>query len=221
MPPRELTRTEWADAVKRALERAKELTRSKERSKELVQAAIAVAIDPERPWDRARHPTFGDYLCDLAWSLYGNEIQSYRVTRASEELDAAAEEDAPPPSSARPLALLVSKREATKAARLYAELRRRVADDRLILLLIDHDADADLRAREGDEVDDDDDGYRPAGEMPEDAPPLARPARPNAESPSTRRALAQGYSPRDIKNARLRLKRIAIAVAKEDEEAHS
>jgi hypothetical protein len=219
--PKDLTPQEWAEAVKRALKRAKELTRSKERSMELVQAAIAVAIDPERPWDTAKHRTFADHLCDVVWSLHGNEVQSYRVTRASHELDEAAEEGGPPPSSSRPLALLATKREATKAGRLYAELRRRVVDDPLIVLLIDHDADADLRAQEGDEVDEDDDGYRPEGEMPEDAPALVRAARPNAESPSTRRALARGYSLRDIKNARLRLKRIATAVAKEDDEAHS
>jgi hypothetical protein len=213
----ELTAAEWRDARKRALTRAFQLTRSKPKAADLVDTAIAAALEPTRePWDPARHTTFVAYLCDLVWSLHGTEIASYRVKLASERLEDAENECQP--DSTRPEALLIDSRDARRAERCHAELRRRVAGDPLIVLLLDAAADGD-----GGEPDDPEGSpaasTREGREMAADEPQAEHVARPNAEPASTRRALAKGYSLKDIKNARERLKRHALAVAQDDEEA--
>src|SRR5271155_3464532 len=102
--PPELTAAEWKAIRRRVLTRALSITKSMPKASELTQAAILKALEPgTTPWNPSRHKTFADYVCDLAWSLHGNETQSYRVTRASEGL---TEEDEPAaPSSSAPAQL--------------------------------------------------------------------------------------------------------------------
>jgi hypothetical protein len=52
----------------------------------------------------------------------------------------------------------------------------------------------------------------------DDAPRARAPIERQAEPLSTRRALAKGYSLKDIKNARERLKRHALAVAEAEKQ---
>ena len=188
-----LTAAEWLAARKRAMNRAVQLTKSVHKATELVDAAVADALDPDaHPWDPASGVDLGFHLCSLVWSRHGTELASYRVTHASERLTEAKDEAVPP--SANPEHLVLNARDAARAERLDAALQRRVEGDTPILLLLERDADAEDDEEAGQD-------------------------RPNAEPASTRRALAKGYTLKDIKNARERLKRHAVAVAKEDGEA--
>ena len=183
-----LTPAQWLDIRSREVARALQLTRSVEKANELAQAAITDALDPdEHPWDPIVHPNPADFICDLVWSRYGNEITSYRATLASESLSAA--DDEPIPSSQDPLHHAMKAEDQARAERRYAALRKRVAGDALIELLLEDDDD----------------------EEDEDA------SSPNAEAATTRRALAKGYTEKEIKNARLRLRRYGDVVAQEDE----
>jgi hypothetical protein len=186
-----LTPAQWQAAMRRALTRAVKLTRSVDRGKELADAAIAEALDPDaRPWDPNAYPDLGDYLCSLVWSLHGNELTSYRVTHASERLSEAEDESVP--SSRNPDRLVMEARDEAKAARRNAALLRRVQGDALVLLLLE----------DSDDDESDEDGERPAERI--------------AEPPSTRRALEKGYTLKEIKNARERLKRHAQAVIEDE-----
>ncbi len=186
-----LTPAQWQAARRCALTRAIKLTRSVDRGTELADAAVAEALDPDaKPWDPKVYPDLGEYLCSLVWSLHGNELTSYRVTHASERLSEAENEAVP--SSRNPDRLVMDARDEAKAARRNAALLRRVEGDALVMLLL--------------EESDDDEAYEDGEEA----------ARPNAEPPSTRRALEKGYTLKDIKNARERLKRHAQAVVEDE-----
>jgi hypothetical protein len=216
-PPPPLTPTEWRAVVRRVYLRALELKKDKAKAHEVTQAAIAKSLEPTTAaWNPAKHETFEDYLCDLAWSLHGNESTSYRVVNASFDLADAPDHAAP--SSSNPAALVLKARETARAERMYAALQKRIEGDALILLLLEHDAD---------EVAPEPSSDSPGDEMPaeEKEPEPARvpevageERRPNAEAASTRRALAKGYSAKEIEAARKRLKRHAQAVAREERE---
>ncbi len=187
-----LTPAQWQVIRKRALKRALQLTRSVDRARELADAAIVDALDPDaHPWDPNVQPDLGAFVCDLVWSRYGHEITSYHVTHASERLSEA--EDEAVPSSRNPDRLVMNARDEAKAARCNAALLRRVEGDELVMLLLEDSDD--------DEPDEDSN----------------EPPRPNAEPLSTRRALEKGYTLKEIKNARERLKRLAQGVVEEDE----
>ena len=129
-------------------------------------------------------------MCDFVWSRYGHEITSYHVTHASERLSEAENESVP--SSRNPDRLVMDARDEAKAARCNAALLRRVDGDALVMLLLE----------ENDDDEPEEDGEQPP--------------RPNAEPPSTLRALKKGYTLQEIKNARERLKRHAQAVVEEE-----
>jgi len=220
MPIPNLTLLEWQDAHKQALARALQLTKSKPKALEIRDAAVAAALAPDAtPWDPARE-TFAQYLCDLVWSRYGNESKSYRVTRASDRI--TDETDRAPPSSRDADRLMVRRQVEDRTERLRAELRRRIEGDALVQLLVerhDEDYDDEEPADDGGGSDDvaGDEGEEEEGENDESAaPPRARER--VAEPPTTRRALAKGYTLKEIKNARERLKRHALAVAQADPE---
>jgi hypothetical protein len=184
-----LTPAQWRAVRKRALARALQLTRSVHKARELVDAAIVDALDPEANlWDPRKHPDLATYICDLVWSRHGNQSTSYEVTQASHPLSEAESE--PVPSSRNPERLYMKASDEAKAARCHAALLRRIEGDALVMLLLEDD---------DDEEDDE------------------QPPRPNAEPPSTRRALEKGYSLKEIKNARERLKRHVQVVVAEDE----
>jgi hypothetical protein len=213
MPPPTLTNDEWRAARRRVLTRALELTKSKPKALDLTDAAIAKALEPDTtPWDPQHHKTFADYLCDIVWSLHGNETKSYRVMHASARLDEAA--DASAPASERPDALLLSAHDQARADRFEAALVRRIDGEALLLILLEHEPDGEAAESSGDAP-----GQEVSGEEGPSAAQLVSEAyrRPNAEAASTRRALAKGYTDKEIKNARERLKRHAIAVMREDE----
>jgi hypothetical protein len=212
MPPPKLTSAQWLEARQRALVRGLELTKSGPKARELRDAAIIKALEPETtPWDPAGKKTFADYLCDLVWSLHGNESKSYRIQKASHRLDDAA--DASAPSSERPDQLALSSPEKARAERLNAALQRRIEGDALILLLLERDGDDAALATSSDSP-----GNEMSADDPPDEPAPKKDPKMNAEAASTRRALAKGYTEKDIKNARERLKRHAIVVAREDAE---
>ncbi len=186
--PRDSTAEQWIEARERALKRAFELTKRKERAKELVHQAIMAAIDPDQHlWDPERQPDLGAYLCSLVWSIHGNELQSFRVTNASDRLDLAPDRAAP--SSGNPERLLAAARTNAEAAQFEAAVARISKGDALVTLLLEssHDALYD------DETTKD----------------LAH------EPASTRRALAKGYSLTDVRNARKRLQRYALSAVRE------
>ncbi len=219
MPIPELTSAEWIAVRRRMLLRALKLTKSKPKAQELTDAAMAKAFEPTTaPWNPERHKTLADYLCDIVWSLHGHEIASYRVMHASSRLSEAL--DAEAPSSSTPDQLALTARDTARSNRQHAELYRRLEGDDLVLLLLE---------RDGDDAALEPSGYAPGEEMPGEEPvekeaPAPEPApapvekRPNAEAASTRRALAKGYTEKEIKNARERLKRHALAVAREHRE---
>ena len=218
-PPPPLTPAEWRAVVGRVYLRALELKKNKAKAQELTQAAIAKSFEPTTAaWDPAKHETLEAYLCDLAWSIHGNETTSYRVVKASFDLADAPDHAAP--SSSTPAALVLEARETARAQRMYAALRKRLEGDALILLLLEHDVDeAALEAPSdspGDEMKADEEEPEPA-RVPMGAGE-ARERRPNAEAASTRRALAKGYNAKEIEAARKRLKRHAQAVAREERE---
>jgi hypothetical protein len=188
-----LTPAQWLAVRKRALARALELTRSLPRAKQLVQDAMGDVFegDEEHPWNQETHPDVADYVCDRVWSRFGNETTSYRVTLASERLDAAKDEGIPP--SDDPASRVIDAHTKARAERLKAALLVRIANDPLIMLLLE--------------------------EVGEDEREEAEQRDPsmNAEAVTTRRALAKGYTEEEIKNARLRLKRHAHAVVREEE----
>jgi hypothetical protein len=219
-PPPPLTPAEWRAVVRRVYLRALELKKNKAKAQELTQAAIAKSFEPATAaWDPAKHETFEAYLCDLAWSIHGNETTSYRVMKAS--FDLADAPDHPAPSSSTPAALVLEARETARAERMYAALRKRIERDALILLLLEHDVDeAALEATSdspGDEMKADEEEPEPA-RVPAGAREEPQERRPNAEAASTRRALAKGFSAKEIEAARKRLKRHAQAVAREERE---
>ncbi len=212
-----LTPLQWEQARKRALARALKLTKSGPKAKALRDAAVAAALEPgSTPWDPA-HQTFGDYLCDLVWSRYGNESTSYRVTMASDRI--TEDNDRAPPSSQNPDRLAMRREVEVRAERCHAALLRRGAGDALILLLLEqHDEDYQEPADDGGGSDD----VKGEGEEPQQqegaaANPEPRPVQRVAEPASTRRAVAKGYTHKEIKNARERLKRHAIAAKAESE----
>jgi hypothetical protein len=201
VPPIHLTNKEWLTARKRMLLRAYKLTDPYDdkdsrvaKAKELRDAAVEKALAPEtKPWDPARHRTIADWLCDLVWSIHGNQKQSYRVTHASTSLDDEAEPAAP--SSRDPERLMLSAGERARADDQEAALHQRIAHDALMVFLMEHASDVD-----------------PPEDDPEDAD---APPRANAEAVSTRLALAKGYTATEIRSARKRLKFHMEAVARE------
>jgi hypothetical protein len=117
------------------------------------------------------------------------------------------------PSSDRPDELALSAPQRARAERRYAALHRRLEGDTLILLLLERESDDTALEASGDSV-----GNEMSGEdSPAETAP-AGPRRPRGEVASTRRALAKGYTEKEIKNARERLKRHALAVTREDRE---
>jgi hypothetical protein len=162
------------------------------KAEELRDAAVEKALAPEtKPWDPARHRTVADWLCDLVWSIHGNQKQSYRVTHASASLDDEGEPAAP--SSRNPERLLLSAGDRALAEQQEAELDRRIAGDPLLVLLREAG-----RETSGDDESDE--------------------SRPNKEAASTRAALAKGYTAKEIANARKRLKWHMEAVAREQKD---
>jgi hypothetical protein len=115
------------------------------------------------------------------------------------------------PTSDRPDQLTLSAPETTRAERRYVELYRRIEGDTLILLLLERESDDTALEASGDGV-----GNEMSGEDSPAEPSPAGPRKPRGEVASTRRALAKGYTEKEIKNARERLKRHALAVARED-----
>jgi hypothetical protein len=219
-PPPPLTPTEWRAVVRRVYLRALELKKDKAKAHEVTQAAIAKSLEPETAaWNPAKHKTFEDYLCDLAWSHHGNESTSYRVVKASFDLADAPDHAAP--SSSNPAALALKARETARAERMYAALQKRIEGDALILLLLEPETDDSAPEPSsdspGDEMPADVEEPEPA-RVPLGAGEEPQERRPNAEAASTRRALAKGYSAKEIEAARKRLKRHAQAVAREERE---
>jgi len=222
MPVPTLSPDQWTALRKRLIFHAlRKLVKSKPKALELVDAAIAKALEPAtRPWDPDAGRSFDDYLADLVWSIHGNEAQSYRVVMASHRLEVPEAADAAAPSSRDPERLLLAAPKKKQARRQYAALLTRIAGDPLIVLLLraGHEGARDEGASDARP------GYEPSAEQIEQANAAfeAEPAekRPNAEAESTRRALAQGYSHADIKNARLRLGRHIAAVVREDVAAY-
>jgi hypothetical protein len=131
------------------------------------------------------------------------------VTRASFRIEES--DDKAAPSSRNPDQLALAARDAATAERQRAAFYARVSGDALILCLLERDADESALQPSGYGEGNEMPGEEPAGVAP--TPPEER--RPNAEAASTRRALARGYTALEIKNARERLKRHALAVARE------
>lgn len=189
--PFSLTPGQWLAVRKRAFARALELTRSLDLARELVQDAMGDVFDGEgHPWNQETHPDVADYVCDRVWSRFGNETTSYRITLASERLDAAKDEAIPP--SDDPASRVMDAQSKARADGLKAALLPRIERDPLLMLLVEE--------AEDEEEPDDNDGPRP-----------------NAEAVSTRRALAKGYTEAEVRNARLPLRRHAHAVLREEE----
>ncbi len=213
MPVPDLTPLEWQAIRRRLMCRAVQLAKSVPKAKEMVDATIAAVLHPEptskaKPWDPERQ-TFGDYLLSRLWSRHGTELKSYRVTMASDRI--TEDNDRGPPSSQNPDRLAMRREDEERAERCYAVLQKRVAGDALILLLLEqHDEDYAEPPDDGGGSDD------VPGEE-EDASPEPRPVQRVAEPASTRRAVARGYTHKEIKNARERLKRHAIAAKAESE----
>ncbi len=221
VPVPDLTPLEWQAIRRRLMCRAVQLAKSVPKAKEMVDATIAAVLHPEptskaKPWDPERQ-TFGDYLLSRLWSRHGTELKSYRVTMASDRI--TEDNDRGPPSSQNPDRLAMRREDEVRAERCHAALLRRVAGDALILLLLEqHDEDYQEPADDGGGSDD----VKGEGEEPQQqegaaANPEPRPVQRVAEPASTRRAVAKGYTHKEIKNARERLKRHAIAAKAESE----
>jgi hypothetical protein len=191
----QITKAEWRKAWRIAYKRAWDLTHSKSRCRELVSLAFADVGDPPgEPWTPNGRQTLAQYVCSRVWSRFGNQITSYEWQNVRDEVDEDTMEH--PLYRWNPETLLLAKEEVERATRLRGSLDVRVKGDPLIALLLQENV-----------------------EPPPDPNPRGVGGRPEGtEAESTRRALKAGYTLEEIKAARLRLKRHAIAVMKEERE---
>lgn len=200
------------------------LTESRSHAQELASAVLAEACEPwtpeqkHKPWDPDR-ASFATYLCQRLKSRYGNEIQSYRVTMASFEL--TEEVDTEWSSESSPAALVRRGRVEARYDRRCKRLAEKVAGDALVVVLLETPPDEPPAPDPAGASDDE----RPIGAVEEEEwppkpppppPPKPEPKQREAQPASTRRAVALGYTLLEIKNARERLKRAAIAVVDEE-----
>jgi hypothetical protein len=191
----EITQKEWRRVRRAAWKRAWDLTHNVSRARELVDAAFADAVDPDaNPWRVGDPKTLTQHICDRVWSRFGNQITSYEWQNVRDEYDDETMEH--PHHRWNPERLLIAKEEEQKAMRLRAALQLRIKDDPLIGVLLEENVEPEPD--------------------PEERDTKGRPEGTQAES--TRRALKAGYTALEIRLARERLKRHAIAVMKEDRE---
>jgi hypothetical protein len=208
MPVPSLTPSEWQLIRKNLVSALLAKTRSKTNAVELADAAIAQALEPTSTWNVDSHTEFYKHLYHLAWSRHGNESTSYRVKKASFAIDEST--DRAPPSSGDPEKLVVKEAAGERAVGYWSALRERAKGDALVELLLANDEPEETRQEdrppEAGELQDDEDE-----DAPKPPPPPTRETQPR----STQRALAAGYTLQDIKNARERLKRLALAVVRD------
>jgi hypothetical protein len=190
-----VTGEQFKVAYRRAYTHGLRLTGLPARAHEVARAAMRDAVDPHGdPWTAHSGKTLSQFACDRVSAILGSAIQSY------EWLYAAAAEDEEPEGAAPPAwvpeeDLLAQKMQAL-ARRRNARVRSRLKDDPLVELLLDAEGAPRPPPRRGGGR------GRPKGTV----------------SPGTRLAHEAGYNDKEIKNARERLKRHLLAVAREEPE---